>query len=91
MEKVTENASKAIEKATTSIQNTAKEMADLMVHVLDKLAGTESSIKLSFEDLTIDAGVMKTQLSGAIVLDLVYAKDVETNPKAKPTTTSSQS
>jgi len=91
MEKVTENASKAIEKATTSIQNTAKEMADMMVHVLDKLAGTESSIKLSFEDLTIDAGVIKTQLSGAIVLDLVYAKDAETNPKAKPTTTSSQS
>ncbi len=91
MEKVTENASKAIEKATTSIQNTAKEMADMMVHVLDKLAGTESSIKLSFEDLTIDAGVMKTKLSGAIVLDLVYAKDAETNPKAKPTTTSSQS
>jgi len=91
MEKVTENSSKAIEKATTSIQNTAKEMADMMVHVLDKLAGTESSIKLSFEDLTIDAGVIKTQLSGAIVLDLVYAKDAETNPKAKPTTTSSQS
>ena len=91
MEKVTENASKALEKATSSLQNTAKEMADMMVHVLDKLAGTESSIKLSFEDLTIDVGVMKTKINGAIVLDLVYAKEAETSAKHTPAKAYSQS
>mgnify|MGYP001214834420 FL=1 len=50
-DKKTEKATKAIEQATHT-------MADTVLAVIDKLAGKESDIKLSFEDLTLDLGMV---------------------------------
>ena len=51
-------------------------MGDTLIKLIDKLAGKESDIKLSFEDLTLDTGMIKTKLNGSIVLDVIYVKDV---------------
>ena len=58
-------------------------MANTLLAVMDKLAGKESDLKLSFEDLTLDVGMMKARLNGAIVLDIVYAKEAETGSSGK--------
>ena len=65
-----ENHSKSMEKA-------AQNMADTVLVIMDKLAGKESDLKLSFEDLTLDMGMFKAKLNGAIVLDIVYAKEAK--------------
>jgi len=52
-------------------------MADTVLAVIDKLAGKESDIKLSFEDLTLDLGMVKAKLNGNIVLDIVYSKEAK--------------
>jgi hypothetical protein len=70
-ERKNENHSKSMEKA-------AQSMADTVLAIMDKLAGKESDIKLSFEDLTLDMGMFKAKLNGAIVLDIVYAKEAKT-------------
>jgi len=66
-----ENHSKSMEKA-------AQNMADTVIAIMDRLAGKESDLKLSFEDLTLDMGMFKAKLNGAIVLDVVYAKEAKT-------------
>jgi len=43
--------------------------------MIDKLAGKESNLKLSFQDLTLDAGPAKVKLNGSIVLDVLYVED----------------
>jgi len=70
-ENKTEKAYKTLEKAT-------HDMADTVIAIMDKLAGKESDIKLSFEDLTLDMGMFKAKLNGAIVLDIIYAKEATT-------------
>ncbi len=35
------------------------DMGDTMIKLIDKLAGKESDIKLSFQDLTLDVGGIK--------------------------------
>ena len=49
-----------------------------MIAIMDRLAGKESDIRLSFEDLTLDMGMFKTRINGSIVLDIVYAKEAKT-------------
>ena len=66
-----ENHSKSMEKA-------AQNMAETVIAIMDRLAGKESDLKLSFEDLTLDMGMFKVKLNGAIVLDVVYAKEAKT-------------
>ena len=78
MEYKDENIKKTSEKVSESMQNAAGTLGDTIVAVLDKLAGKQSDIKLSFEDLTLDAGVFKARLNGAVVLDIVMAKEAET-------------
>jgi len=70
MENKTKNGSKA---------SAVETMGDTLIAVLDRLAGKKSDLKLSFEDLTIDIGMMKAKLNGAVVLDIVYASDAEPN------------
>ncbi len=70
IERKNEDHSKSLEKATQSV-------ADTVLAIMDKLAGKESDLKLSFEDLTLDMGMFKTKLNGAIVLDIVYAKEAK--------------
>jgi len=52
-------------------------MGDTLIKLIDKLAGKESDIKLSFQDLTLDMGVIKAKLNGSIVLDVIYVTDVQ--------------
>ncbi|MCW4004185.1 MAG: hypothetical protein NWE95_09785 [Candidatus Bathyarchaeota archaeon] len=67
-----------METASSTLEKASHEMADTILAIMDKLAGKESDIKLSFEDLTLDMGMFKAKLNGAVVLDIVYSKDVTT-------------
>jgi hypothetical protein len=81
MEEKSENMSKSMsqgmEKAAHGAEKAAETMGDTIIAVLDRLAGKKSDLKLSFEELTLDTGVMKTTLNGAIVLDITYAQEAE--------------
>ena len=54
---------------------TPEDMGDTMIKLIDKLAGRESDIKLSFQDLTLAVGGIKAILNGSIVLDVLYVTD----------------
>jgi hypothetical protein len=56
---------------------TSEDMGDTLIKLIDKLAGKESDIKLSFEDLTLDMGMIKAKINGSIVLDVIYVTDVQ--------------
>ncbi len=57
------------------MSKTSGDMGDTLIKLIDKLAGKESDIKLSFQDLTLDLGMVKAKLNGSIILDLVYVAD----------------
>ncbi len=76
MENKNENMQHGMNKASESMQRTAETMGDTIIAILDRLAGKQSDVKLSFEQLTFDTGVMKATVNGAIVLDVVMAKEV---------------
>jgi hypothetical protein len=65
------------EKVTQGLDKTVETMADTIIAVVDKLAGKESDVRLTFDKLTFDIGMMKATLNGSIDLDIVYAKDAE--------------
>ncbi|MBT0159970.1 hypothetical protein G4O51_08290 [Candidatus Bathyarchaeota archaeon A05DMB-2] len=54
----------------------SEDMGDTLLKLIDKLAGKESDIKLSFQDLTLDMGMMKAKINGSIILDIIYVTDV---------------
>ena len=66
-----------MEKTAHGIEKTTETMASLVLSFMDKLAGKESDLKLSFEDLTFEVGMMKAKLNGSIILNVVYSKDAE--------------
>ena len=70
-----ETTSNIAEKAAHGMAETAEILADTLVAVMDKLAGKQSDVKLSFEDLTLELPMMKVRVNGAIVLDLVFATE----------------
>jgi hypothetical protein len=78
-----EKNSSITEKTAHGMEKTAETMANTLLAIIDKLAGKESDLKLSFEDLTLDLGMMKAKLNGAIILDIVYAKEAETGSPNK--------
>ena len=57
------------------MSHSTTDMADALVKLIDKLAGKGSDIKLSFQDLTLDAGLLKTKINGSIVLDVQYVTE----------------
>ncbi len=73
------NMSEAMDKGSQALQQTAETVGDTIVEVLDKLAGTKSDLKLTFEDLTLDAQYFKARVNGAIVLDVTLAKEAKTS------------
>jgi hypothetical protein len=75
MENRNENMQQGMNKASESMQRTAETMGDTIIAVLDRLAGKKSDLRLSFEQLTLDTGVMKATVNGAIVLDIVMAQE----------------
>jgi len=50
-------------------------MGETITKLIDKLAGKGSDIKLSFQDLTLDAGMFKAKLNGSVVLDVLYVAE----------------
>ena len=76
MENKSQNMQRGM-KSSESAQRTAQTMGDTIIAVLDRLAGKKSDLKLSFEQLTLDTGVIKATINGAIVLDVVMATEAQ--------------
>lgn len=49
-----------------------KGFAEVLVQLIDKLAGKETDLELHFKDLTLEVAGLKAKLNGSIVLDVVY-------------------
>jgi hypothetical protein len=54
---------------------TSKDMSDTLLELVDKLAGKGADIKLSFQDLTLEMGMVKAKINGSIVLDILYVAE----------------
>jgi hypothetical protein len=54
-----------------------EDMGDTLLKLIDKLAGKGSDIKLSFQDLTLDLGMVKATLNGSVVLDILYVSEAQ--------------
>jgi hypothetical protein len=67
--------SDTMDKTAQSTQGIAQTIGDTIVAVLDKLAGTKSDLKLSFEDLTFDTGIIKARMNGAVILETKMTKE----------------
>jgi hypothetical protein len=52
-----------------------EDMGDTLLKLIDKLAGKGSDVKLSFQDLTLDLGMVKAKLNGSVVLDILYVSE----------------
>ncbi len=52
-------------------------MGNTIADVIDKLAGKKSDIRLSFEDLSLDTGVFKAKMTGAVVFETTLAAETE--------------
>ena len=63
-----------MDRASHAAEMTAQTIGDTIIAVMDKLAGKKSDLKLSFEDLTFEAGVLRARINGSVVLDVVYAQ-----------------
>lgn len=57
------------------MSHSGSDMGDTLIKLIDKLAGKGSDIKLSFQDLTLDAGVLQAKINGSIVLDIEYVSE----------------
>jgi hypothetical protein len=53
----------------------SEDMSDTLLKLIDKLAGKGSDIKLSFQDLTLDMGMVKAKINGSVVLDILYVAE----------------
>ncbi|MDR0318696.1 MAG: hypothetical protein LBI09_01525 [Nitrososphaerota archaeon] len=80
MDNKKETVQKSVETVSHGLEQAVVTIGDTIIAVMDKLAGKKSDIKLSFEDLTIEAGPMKAKLNGAIVLAVVYSSGAEEAP-----------
>jgi hypothetical protein len=56
-------------------KTSSEEMSDTLLKLIDKLAGKGSDIKLSFQDLTLDMGMVKAKINGSVVLDILYVAE----------------
>ncbi len=68
-------ASKAVERASASAETMAKQFGATIADVLDRLEGKQSSVKLSFENLTLETGYVNGSVNGAVVLTLNHAHE----------------
>ena len=53
----------------------SEDFSETLLKVIEKLAGKESDLKLTFQDLTLEVGMMKAKLNGSITLDVVFASE----------------
>ena len=54
---------------------TSADIGETLIKLIDKLAGKGSDIKLSFQDLILEAGPLKAKLNGSIVLDVLFVSE----------------
>ncbi len=52
-----------------------KGFGETLAQLIDKLAGKGSDVKLSFQDLTLEIGMLKAKLNGSVVLDILYVSE----------------
>ncbi|MDH5459551.1 MAG: hypothetical protein OEY95_04865 [Candidatus Bathyarchaeota archaeon] len=52
-----------------------KGFGETLTQLIDKLAGKGSDVKLSFQDLTLEIGMLKVKLNGSVVLDILYVSE----------------
>ncbi len=52
-----------------------KGFGETLAQLVDKLAGKGSDVKLSFQDLTLEIGILKAKLNGSVVLDILYISE----------------
>ncbi len=52
-----------------------KGLGETLGQLIDKLAGKGSDVKLSFQDLTMEIGMVKAKLNGSVVLDILYVSE----------------
>jgi hypothetical protein len=52
-----------------------KSLGETLAELIEKLAGKETNLQLSFKDLTFEWAGMKSKLNGAIVLDILYVSE----------------
>jgi hypothetical protein len=57
------------------LSSATADLGETIIKLIDKLAGKGSDIKLSFHDLTLEAGMLKAKLNGSIVLDVLYVSE----------------
>jgi hypothetical protein len=86
MENITKTAQEAANKLPELTQNAADNLAkalqnltDNLAPIIDRLAGTQTAITLSFKDLTLDTGKAKATLTGAINLQTTYTEQQGTS------------
>jgi hypothetical protein len=58
-----------------NMAKTSEDFGDILLKLIDKLAGKGSDIKLSFQDLTLDMGMVKAKINGSVVLDILYVSE----------------
>jgi hypothetical protein len=90
MENITRKAEEAVgnipkiaQDATNTLGKAVASLVDNLAPIMDKLAGTESNLKLSFDDLTFDTGTAKAKISGSINFEVAYSE--QPRSKAEPT------
>ena len=54
---------------------TVKSFGETVSKLIDKLAGKGSDLKVTFQDLTLEVGMVKAKLNGSVVLDVVYVTE----------------
>ena len=79
MQNITHAAQEVAEKipqiAQTTTENFGKAVqsfAQSLAPIMDRLAGTQSNVRLTFEDLMLDTGNMKAKMSGSINFEVTY-------------------
>jgi len=54
---------------------TVKNFGETLTQLIDKLAGKGSDVKLSFQNLELEIGVVKATLNGSVILDVQYVSE----------------
>ena len=90
MENITRTAQETIGKipqiaqdATSNLEKSLQSVAENLAPIMDRLAGTQSNMNLSFNDLTLDTGTSKAKISGSIHLEFTYAEEADAFAKSQ--------
>jgi hypothetical protein len=70
-QKIPEIAQNATDNFGKAVQNFTQNLMPIM----DRLAGTQSNVRLTFEDLMLDTGTMKAKMSGSINFEVTYTDE----------------